>query len=77
MIDQRRLDTILLTARAKADEILANYHLYMSGDRSAYNGEDTGRGIDAEPEGQPEDAGGEGEEPGAELAGEIYGQDGG
>lgn len=75
MIDQRRLDTILLTARAKANEILANYHLYMVGDRSAYNGDIRGRAIPEDAE-QPEDVGGEGEEPGAPLAGEIYGQDG-
>lgn len=73
MIDQRKLDTILLAAKVKAREYLANYSLYMSAERSGYNGESGGRGINAEPEGQSEDAGGEVQEPVEEIAGEIYG----
>lgn len=72
MIDQRKLDTILLAAKVKAREILANYHLFMSAERSNYYGEGGGRWEPEEPEGQSEDAGGEVQEPVAEIAGQIY-----
>ena len=77
MIDQRKLDTIVLAAKVKANEIMANYRLYMSAERSYYDGDIGGRNIPEATQRQPEDVGGEAEEPGEEIALEVYGENGG
>ena len=74
MIDNRKLDIIRLMAKGKAREMAQNYRAFMSAERSGYDGDTGERGSDLE---EPEDVGGEVQEPGQEVAEQVYGEAGG
>ena len=75
MIDNRKLDIIRLMAKGKAREMAQNYRAFMSAERSGYDGTDGRRGEENPI--QPEDVGGEVQEPGQEVAEQVYGEAGG